>query len=162
MDIRHAKYNDIEQVVKIYNSAIPDKLATADLTEQSVYEKMDWFCKHSEHKYPLLVAEANKQIIGWASISAFYGRPAYAKTAEISIYILKSHQNKGIATKLLSKLLEKAKQNGFQQILAYVFKHNEASINFFEKCGFIKRAELPQLADMEGFMADLIILQKSI
>lgn len=71
MDIRHAKYNDIEQVVKIYNSAIPDKLATADLIEQLVYEKMDWFCKHSEHKYPLLVAEANKQIIGWASISVF-------------------------------------------------------------------------------------------
>lgn len=162
MDIRHAKYNDIEQVVKIYNSAIPDKLATADLAEQSVYDKMEWFCKHSEHKYPLLVAEENKQIIGWACISAFYGRPAYAKTAEISIYILKAHQNKGIASQLLDNLLQKAKLNGFQQILAYVFGHNDASIKFFEKHGFLKRAELPQLADMDGFKADLIILQKGI
>lgn len=162
MEIRHAKYNDIEQIVKIYNSAIPDKLATADLVEQSVYEKMEWFCKHSESGYPLLVSLENDAVIGWASISPFYGRPAYSKTAEISIYLLKSHQHKGIATNLINNLLEKAKQNGFQQILAYIFSHNEASIRFFEKQGFVRRGEFPKLADMEGFMADLSIFQKTL
>lgn len=162
MNIQHAHYNDLEQIVAIYNESIPLKNATADLQEILTFERLDWFNKHSLSGYPLFVAKEAHEIIGWCSLSPFYGRPAYSKTAEISIYVRQDFQDKGIASQLFETLLIQAKHNGFKQVLAFIFAHNTKSISFFTKREFEQNGILPKVADMDGFMADLCILQRGI
>ena len=96
MQIRLAVEVDLEAIVEIYNAAIPTRLATADLTPVSVESRRDWFRSHSD-RYPVWVITDHEQIIGWLSLQMFYGRIAYHKTAEVSIYIAPTHHAKVLA-----------------------------------------------------------------
>ncbi len=53
----------------------------------------------------------------------------------------------------------------FQTLLSYnteyqleIFAHNQASIRLFEKFGFQRWGYLPQIADLDDFLADVVIL----
>ena len=61
---------------------------------------------HTEER-PLYIAENEKRdIVGWISFESFYGRPAYAKTAEVSIYLHEDHRGKGAGSAVLEKRLK--------------------------------------------------------
>jgi ribosomal protein S18 acetylase RimI-like enzyme len=58
-------------------------------------------------------------------------------TPEVSIAVLGSHRGRGIGTELLSKLLEKAADAGFQALSLSVSRDNPA-LHLYEKLGFAK------------------------
>ena len=72
---RLATEADLPAIVEIYNEAIPGRTATADTTPVTVEERLEWFRKHDPSTHPIFVYEDSGQIIGWTSLSAFYGRP---------------------------------------------------------------------------------------
>ncbi len=45
-------------------------------------------------------------MIAWLSFSDFYGRPAYPRTAEVSIYLDESARGKGLGKQLLAAALD--------------------------------------------------------
>jgi phosphinothricin acetyltransferase len=51
---------------------------------------------------------------------------------------------------------------GISNLICIIFAHNQASICLFEKFGFQKWGYLPQIADLESFLADVVILGKKI
>ncbi len=53
------------------------------------------------------------------------------------IYILKEHQGKGIAQKLMAFIIEYATQNDFKVVWLGVWEHNYRAQKFYEKYGFI-------------------------
>lgn len=161
MQIREAKYSDLESIIEIYNESINGKESTADLSPVSVYDRLDWFQSHSLKTYPLLVFVEDEKVCGWAALNPFYGRAAYKITAEISVYVHSTMKQKGIASQLIQELINLAMTNGFQHILAYVFAHNEKSLKLFKKFQFVPQGTFPQIANMGDFKADLMILQRS-
>src|SRR5581483_9902891 len=88
---RDATLDDLPEIVSIYNSTIASREVTADLTPVTVDSRLPWFHAHGPSMRPLWVVESEvplgggKRIAAWLSFSDFYGRPAYARTAEISI-----------------------------------------------------------------------------
>lgn len=87
MTLRLAEHKDLEAVVAIYNSTIASRMVTADTEPVTPEDRMEWFSGHTEAR-PLYVAEdENGNVVAWISFETFYGRPAYNKTAEVSIYI---------------------------------------------------------------------------
>src|SRR3977135_4714948 len=76
--------SDLPQIVEIYNSTIPSRIATADTEPVSVESRVHWFEEHTPDRRPLWVVEDAGRVAAWLSFSTFYGRPAYAKTAELS------------------------------------------------------------------------------
>ena len=85
MNIRIAEWKDIESLVDIYNQAVELGQKTADLQPVTVNSRKQWFENHKPDKYPILVAEFNNIVIGYATISAYRpGRQALRFTAEIS------------------------------------------------------------------------------
>lgn len=81
---RPATRSDLEQIVEIYNSTIPSRMVTADAEPVSVESRVPWFEEHRPDIRPLWVVEGERRILAWLSFSSFYGRPAYAKTAEVA------------------------------------------------------------------------------
>ena len=73
--------------MEIYNQAIPTRLSTADLEPVTIESKKAWFDAHQSKERPMWVMKIDQNIAGWVCLSDFYGRPAYAKTAEILIQI---------------------------------------------------------------------------
>jgi len=156
--IRDATLEDLPEIVAIYNETIPGRMVTADLEPVSVASKMAWFEAHNTQYRPLWVVEQEGIIIAWASFQSFYGRPAYRHTAEISIYITKPSQGKGLGSMLLEKAMADAPSLDIKNLLGFIFGHNKPSLRLFEKYGFKTWAHLPGVALMDGIERDLIIL----
>lgn len=158
MNIRDAERKDLEAIVDIYNPTIPSWVATADTEPVSVESKIKWFDEHQPGFRPLWVVEQNEIVVGWLSYSSFYGRPAYHRTAEISIYVRSEHRGKGIASSLLQEAIHHAPKLGLKNLLGFVFGHNTPSIRLFEKFGFRTWGRLPCIAVLDGIERDLVIL----
>ena len=160
---RDATLQDLEKIVEIYNSTIPSRMATADTEPVSVESRVQWFHEHTPNSRPLWIIENNKgEIIGWISFQSFYGRPAYAATIELSVYLEVSHRGKGLGKQVVRYVISEAPKLGVKTILGYIFAHNEPSIKLFKSFGFDVWATLPNIAVLDGVERSLNILGKRI
>ncbi len=155
--MRLANENDVYRIVEIYNSTISSRIATADTNEVTLVSRIDWFQKHSDTR-PIFVEESDDNIIGWVSFESFNARPAYHLTAEISIYIDSKHRGQGIGSTLLKRSINLCPSLGLKNLVANIFSHNISSLALFEKHGFTKWGELPEVAEMDGNLYSLSIL----
>ena len=159
--IRDAREDDLEAIVAIYNASIPGRLATADTEPVSVESRRSWFHERDWKHHPIWVLEngdADHRVAGWLGFGKFYGRPAYAATAEVSIYVDPAAQRLGIATELLRQAVERAPALSLQTFLGFVFAHNARSVALCQKFGFQRWGLLPQIAVLDGVERDLLIL----
>ncbi|WP_116140535.1 GNAT family N-acetyltransferase [Trinickia diaoshuihuensis] len=165
---RDATLDDLPEIVAIYNSTIPSREVTADLTPVTVESRLPWFEAHGPGKRPLWVVEGQAQaggakpLVAWLSFSDFYGRPAYARTAEISIYLDRGVRGQGLGTRLVAAALEAAPGLGIDTLLGFIFGHNAASLALFRRCGFHDWGLLPRVAVLDGVERDLVILGRRV
>lgn len=158
MTIRDATEADLPKLVAIYNESIPGGKATADLTPVTVESRVAWFRDFDPDHRPCWVAEEEGQVVACVYLRSFYaGRPAYDKTAEISTYILASHQGRGLGTLLKKKMIAECPRLGVENLLSFYFDHNEASRRVNEKLGFKDAAHLTKIAEVLGEKRGLII-----
>ena len=162
LDFRDATLDDLPGIVAIYNSTVPSRLVTADLEPVTLESRLQWFHAHGPKARPLWVVEENGEVIAWLSFSDFYGRPAYLRTAEVSIYLAESARGKGLGKQLLQAALERAPALGIDTLLGFIFGHNQPSLGLFGKFGFETWAHLPRVANLDGVERDLIILGKRV
>jgi phosphinothricin acetyltransferase len=160
--IRHAALGDLSRIVEIYNAAIPGRLATADTHPVTIEARMDWWRAHSPERHPLWVVEDASRVVAWLSLSAFYGRPAYDGTKEVSVYVDPQAQRRGLATTLLRHAVERAPGLGVATLLGFIFSHNARSLALFEKHGFVLWGELPRVAVLDGVERSVSILGRRL
>jgi phosphinothricin acetyltransferase len=160
--IRDARESDLDRIVAIYNEAIPGRLATADTEPITPASRLPWFHEHTPGRRPLWVAERDGLVVGWLSFQSFYGRPAYAATAELSVYVTAGVHRRGIARHLLARALERAPGLGLATLVAFVFGHNEPSLRLFERHGFARWGHLPRVARLDDVERDLVILGRRV
>ncbi len=158
MKIRDAVETDLPAIVKIYNSTIPSRMATADLEPISVESRRSWFHEHSSSSRPIWVIEDDKAIAGWLSFQSFYGRPAYQATAELSLYVAPAYRRCGMGRQLLSQAILHSPSLGLKTLLGFIFAHNQPSLQLFESLGFQSWGYLPQVAQLDGVERDLVIM----
>jgi phosphinothricin acetyltransferase len=159
---RSAAREDLASIIEIYNATIPSRLVTADLDPVSIESRTDWFEQHKPDFRPLWVSECDGQLAGWLSFSTFYGRPAYDKTAELSVYVGESFRHRGLGSYLLAQAIAHAPSIGIDRLIGFVFGHNQPSLKLFEKFGFERWGELPGVTRLDGVERDVIILGRRV
>ncbi|RJG06148.1 N-acetyltransferase family protein [Noviherbaspirillum cavernae] len=159
---RIATMDDLPAIVAIYNNTVASREVTADTEPVTVESRHAWFAEHTADKRPLWVAEEQGRIIGWLSYSNFYGRPAYAGTAELSIYIHEDARGKGLGRYFLTHAIDFAPRIKVHTLLGFIFGHNLPSLKLFDAFGFERWAHLPRVATLDGVERDLIILGKRV
>lgn len=159
---RIATLDDLERIVAIYNTTIASRMVTADLEDVSVADRTPWFHAHDPNRRPLWVIEQHEQIIGWISLQDFYGRIAYEKTAEVSIYLAPETRGKGIGKRAIAFVLQQSPHYRIETLLGFIFGHNVPSLQLFKHFGFEQWAALPDVAELDGMKRDLLILGKKI
>src|SRR5258707_2844372 len=157
-----ARREDLPQIVDIYNSTIPSRLVTADTEPVSVESRVRWFDEHSADFRPLWVVEVYGRIGGWLSFSSFYGRPAYSKTAEISVYVNETHRKQGLGSYLLTEAFARAPSLKLDTLLGLLLGHHLRSLALFREFGFQRFGVLPKVAALDNIERDLVIVGRRV
>lgn len=170
--VQRAGPNDLSAILAIYNQSIAGKQATANLTAVTVAERKAWFDEHlTTATRPIYVVTAINQleqtnaaatIVAWGSFSDLYARTAYHISSEISIYLHQDYHGKGLGSLLTRWMLTQAPSLGLHNVVALIFAHNKPSLALFTKMGFEQWGYMPKVCDMDGFIADVVMLGKSL
>ena len=151
MNIRIARTNDLPRIIEIYNQAIPTKCSTADLSPLRPEDRQSWFAEHIPEKHPIFLAEVDRTIAGWCSLSPYRpGRMALRFTAEISTYVDRAFHRQGVATGLVNHAIAECPKLWIKTLFGILLERNTASRQMMEKLGFQKWGYLPRVADFDG------------
>lgn len=156
--IRDAAISDLPMMLDIYNDAVRNLVATFDLEEQSLAQREVWFRKYGG-KYPLIVAETDGAVAGYCCLSSFREKPAYGKTAELSVYIGQEHRGQGLGTVLMAEIIERAKQLDYHTIVSSIAGGNQASVTLHEKFGFFLVGKFREVGFKFGEWQDIHFYQ---
>ncbi len=133
--VRDARKRDLPALLEIYNDAIAKLPATFDLEPQTLRQRARWFSEHGG-RHPLIVAESQGRILGYASLSSFRDKPGYSKSVEDSVYVHKDARGKGVGKILLKGILARAVRLGYHTVIAAIVPPNEASVRLHQGSGF--------------------------
>lgn len=156
---RHATLDDLGIITKIYNDAIHKTVATFDTKPKILEEQRVWFNEHGP-KNPIMVAEQDGLIIGWASLSTWSDRCAYSDTAEVSLYVIEEHQGKGIGRKLLEAIVKEGQKIGLHTVIARITEGNEVSVHLHKSLGFEHIGIMKEVGRKFGKLLDVYLMQK--
>ena len=156
--VRKATFEDLEAITEIYNDAIQKTVATFDTEPKSLEEQKAWFSHHDE-KNPIIVAEEDDSIVGWASLSRWSDRCAYSDTAEISLYVRESHRGKGIGRKLINEIIDEGKRAHLHTVIARISEGNSMSIHLHESVGFRHIGVMKEVGRKFGRLIDVNLMQ---
>jgi L-amino acid N-acyltransferase YncA len=156
--IRRAQPSDLAAVTAIYNDAVLTTTATFDTQPKTLQEQEEWLAGHGG-RFPVLVAVLDGEVAGWASLTPWSDRCAYADTAENSLYVRADLRGSGIGSRLLSALLEEARRGGLHTVLARVTQGNEGSIRLHEGFGFTVVGVMREVGRKFGQRLDVTLLQ---
>jgi L-amino acid N-acyltransferase len=159
VSIRNATPDDLKAINDIYNDAVINTVATFDTEPKSLDDRLQWFNEHDQ-RHPVIVAEIQGDIAGWASLSRWSDRKAYNDTAEGSVYIRADARDKGIGKELSAALVEEGRKAGLHTIVARIVEGNKASIRLCETLGFIHIGTMKEVGNKFGRLLDVHIMQK--
>jgi L-amino acid N-acyltransferase YncA len=163
MRIETAREHDLAAIVDIYNQAVAQRGATADLQPVSVESRAQWFRDHTPEHHPIWVALDDDQVTGWCSLSAYRaGRQALRHTAEISYYVHRDHRRKGIARSLIEHAIEQCPALGIEHLMTFLLDINQPSIQLLEAFGFARWGHLPDVARIDGRVCGHLIYGRAI
>ncbi len=134
MHLRQATTTDAEAIRTIYNAAVATPF-TFDLRPRSLEEQQAWLLERSG-AHAAIVAVDDDQVVGFASLSSYRDRPAYATTVEDSVYVHQDQRGRGVGRLLLDELLDLARNHGFHCVIARIVATNEPSIALHRAAGF--------------------------
>lgn len=137
VNIRRAAAEDLEELLEIYNYEVEHGIATLDLSPRTFEEWEQWYAAHNVDNHPLIVAEKDGYVAGYASLSSYREKEAYQSTVELSVYIGPRYRRQGIASMLMEAILKEARQDERTHLVVSVITAgNEASVRLHEKFGF--------------------------
>jgi phosphinothricin acetyltransferase len=159
--IRLVERRDAAGIRAIYNYYVTESTALFDMVPRTLDEQVRWIDDHSGG-HPAVVAEASGEIVGFASLSRFRSRPAYATTVEDSVYLLADHHRRGIGRLLLTELVRLAGTHGFHAIIARITGSNDASIRLHAVCGFDVVGTEREVGRKFGRWLDVVEMQRML
>ena len=119
LTIRKAEIGDAQRILDIYAHYVRSTAITFEYdvpTLEAFLARME----NTMKKYPYLVAEYGGEILGYAYAGAFYGRAAYGWCTEVTIYLSRTAQGKGIGKKLYTVLEEALGRMGVLNLYACI------------------------------------------
>ncbi len=159
MRIRRANLTDSEAIRQIYNIEVIGSTATLDLVPRTPEEQASWMVAHSG-VYPVIVADDDGELVGFASLSPYRPRPGYATAVEDSVYVAEQQRGKGVGRALLSDAVVMARTHGFHSVIARVGAAQAASVALHQACGFNLVGTEREIGRKFGRWVDVAILQR--
>jgi L-amino acid N-acyltransferase YncA len=157
--IRAATVADADAICRIYNQGIEDRVATLETELRTPDERRQWLAGRSP-RHPVIVAEHDRQLVGWASLNVFNARAAYRFVADISVYVDRAARGKGVGNALMPRLVELGREHGFHKLVLSAFPTNTGGMALYTKHGFRTVGIYEEQGQLDGHWVDTIIMEK--
>lgn len=153
---------DAEALRQIYNAEVAESTVTFDLVPRTLAEQIAWIDEHAGGHPAIAAVGDDGEIAGFASLSPYRPRPAYATTVEDSVYVRRDLRAHGIGVLLLTELVTLAVDHGFHSIIARIVGGHDASIALHEKCGFEQVGVEHEVGRKFGKWLDVVLMQRML
>jgi L-amino acid N-acyltransferase len=134
--VRLATEADVPAITEIYNHEVLHGTATFDTEPKTLEDRLAWFRETQQSPHCVVVADDGGAVVGWGCLHPYHTRRAYRFTAEDSVYTHKDRRGQGVGKRILTDLIERAREGGFHTVLAGMSEGNEASIRLHKRFGF--------------------------
>lgn len=169
MRTRLVEVGDAAALMNIYNPEVMEMSVSFDLLPRSLAQQEAWIRRH-QATHPCIVAvndeddlgetgARGERILGFAVVSPFRERPAYATSVENSVYVTREARGRGVGETLLLELIRTAQGSGFHTLIARIVGENEGSIRLHEKCGFTLVGTEIEIGRKHGRWLDVVEYQ---
>ena len=165
MLVRDAEDSDLPQIVELVNVLLSTTTIEWTDTPYSLQDRREWLAKHRFANDPVLVAEVDGEVAGFACYSDFRDSqkwPGYRFVVEHTIHVRERDWHEGIGRALIEGLLQRAAAAGKRVMVAAVDGDNTGSIRFHERCGFVEVARMPGIGFKLGRWLTLVLLQRQV
>lgn len=159
MTIRDATPADAAGLLAIHNEAVRTTTAIWDETEVDLADRSAWLGDRLAAGFPVLVAEIDGVVAGYASYGPWRPKSGYRHTVENSLYVLASHHGQGLASALFDELLARARAADLHRMVAMIESSNTISIDLHARRGFEVVGQMSQVGSKFGRWLDLTIMQ---
>lgn len=157
MEIRLSRPEDYGEIVDIYNYEIVSGTATFDIHLKTLEDMQPWFSSHNDgSNHPMIVAVEKDRVIGFACLSTYRPKHAYAGTVELSIYTRPDCRGRGVGSALMERLITLAKEDKRTYVIVSVITGNNiVSRQFHTKFGFKYSGTLQDVGYKNNMFLDI-------
>lgn len=142
--IRSATFEDCQAISAIFNEALLHTTSVYAYVPETLKDRQQWLLDKQQAQLPVLVAEREGQVLGFATFGPFRNRPAYQYTAEHSVYVAEPYRHQGIGEALLQAIIAEAIKHHLKTLVGGIDSANASSIRLHEKNGFVYQGMIPQ------------------
>jgi phosphinothricin acetyltransferase len=118
-----------------------------------------WLAERQGGGYPVVVAEVDGTVAGYATYSQWRPHQGYRLTVEHSVYVVEAFRGRGIATTLMAELVARATAEGRHVMMAGICSTNTGSIALHERLGFTTVAVVPEVGRKFDRWLDLTLMR---
>ena len=158
MQARAASPDDAEDIARIYNEGIEERIATFETSLRTAREILDWF----DGTHPVVVVEEEGVVISFANTSAYSPRGCYSGVAEFSVYTASEARGRGAGTLAVKALMQAAEKAGFWKLVSRVFVENTPSRKLLLSLGFREVGVHEKHATLDGLWRDVVVVERLI
>jgi L-amino acid N-acyltransferase len=159
--IRPATRDDCAAINDIINYYVVHTTATFITEPQSLEQRFEWFDERSA-AHPVIVADIGDRVVGWCALSSFRLRAAYARTAELGVYIDKDFHRRGIGRMLVEEAVARGRAAGLHVIVGGCCSETTGSIGLLEACGFRKVAHFHEVGRKFDRWLDVVFFERML
>lgn len=143
-------------ILEIFNEAIINSTALYDYAPRSLESMTAWFKAKEAGGYPVVgIVDGDGHLLGFASYGMFRAWPAYKYTVEHSVYVQQVYRGQGVATALMSELINRAREQQYHVMIGAIDSANTASIALHKKFGFTCAGTLREIGFKFGQWLDV-------
>lgn len=165
MQVRDATAVDVPAIGELFNALIPTTTVAWRDLPADLDETLVWFDQRCRAGHPVLVAELDGDVVGYACWTSFRGGdrfPGYRHTVELTIHVRGDLHGRGVGRALLTELIERARQQAAHVMVAGIDGANDASIAFHHVMGFTEVGRMPEVGRAADRWLDLVLMQRII
>ncbi len=156
MSVRPARADDAAAMHAILAPIVRDTFISFEIDPPSLEEFRERLAAGAA-RYPWLVFDESGEVLGYAASGPYRPKPAYAPTAETSVYVREDARGRGVGARLCAALLDALRERGYRTAVAAIALPNAASVALHERLGYERRGVLPAIGRKLGAWHDVAL-----
>jgi len=162
MLIRDATNADLPAILAIYNDVVTNTTAIYDQRPSTLDERQSWLDARYRAGLPVLVAELDREVVGFSSFGEWRSRWGYRYTVEHSVHVRADCRGRGFGRALIEVLFPRAAALGMHIMIGHIDSAATASLRLHEKLGFTTIGTFREVAQLHNRWLSVVAMQRDI